>query len=97
MVVPVAQGRVAINAFPWANVTSVRNLENDQTVDIGANVVTPAPLDLAPGRYEVTLANPNFPKPITRTVDVSSGGNVDLFVTFSDPASASVPDFGVAE
>jgi hypothetical protein len=66
-------------------------------VDIGANVVTPAPLDLAPGRYEVTLAHPDFPRPITRTVDVPSGGNVDLYVTFRDPANASVPNFGVGE
>ena len=94
---PVAQGRVAVNAFPWANITSVRNLENGATVNVGANLVTPAPLDLAPGRYEITLANPNFPKPISRTVDVASGGDVTLYVTFSDPALASVPDFGVAE
>ncbi|HEV7241883.1 MAG TPA: protein kinase [Thermoanaerobaculia bacterium] len=95
--VPAAQGRIAVNAFPWANITSVRNLENGAAVDIGANLVTPAPLDLAPGRYEVTLANPNFPKPISRTVDVAPGGDVTLYVTFSDPALASVPDFGVAE
>ncbi len=97
VVLPVGPGRVAVNAFPWANVTSVRNADSGATIDIGANVVTPAPLDLAPGRYEVTLANPNFPQPIMRTVVVASGGNVDLHVTFSDPAVASVPDFGVAE
>jgi serine/threonine-protein kinase len=97
VVLPVAQGRIAVNAFPWANVTSVRNVDNGASVDIGTNVVTPAPLDLAPGRYEVTLANPNFAKPITRTVSVASGGNVDLYVTFTDPAAASVPDFGAGE
>jgi hypothetical protein len=97
-VVPVGQpGRVAINAFPWANVTSVRNLDSGESVDIGTNVVTPAPLDLAPGRYEVTLANPGFVKPITRTVSVAPSGDVELYVTFSDPASASVPDFGGAD
>jgi tRNA A-37 threonylcarbamoyl transferase component Bud32 len=97
-VVPAGQpGRVAINAFPWANVTSVRNLDNGETIDIGTNVVTPAPLDLAPGRYEVTLANPGFVKPITRTVSVASSSDVELYVTFSDPASASVPDFGGAK
>jgi hypothetical protein len=95
--VPVAQGRIAVNAFPWANVTSVRNADSGAAVDIGTNVVTPTPLDLPPSRYEVTLANPNFAAPITRTVSVASGGNVDLFVTFSDPASASVPDFEIGE
>ncbi|HET8775786.1 MAG TPA: serine/threonine-protein kinase [Thermoanaerobaculia bacterium] len=97
VVTPVTQGRIAVNAFPWANVTSVRNADSGVPVDVGAGVVTPAPLDLPPGRYEVTLANPNFPRPITRTVDVPSGGNVDLHVTFSDPAGASVPDFGAGE
>jgi serine/threonine-protein kinase len=89
-----AQGHLGINAFPWANVTSVRNLDNGQNVDIGTNVITPAPIDLAPGRYEVTLANPSFEKPITRTVDVSAGGESTLNVHFSDPAAAAVPNFG---
>ncbi len=97
VVTPVTQGRIAVNAFPWANVSSVRNADSGVSVDVGASIVTPAPLDLPPGRYEVTLANPNFPRPITRTVAVPSGGNVDLYVTFSDPASASVPDFGAGE
>jgi serine/threonine-protein kinase len=96
MAIPVAQGRVGINAFPWAEVTSVKNIDNGQSVDIGANVVTPAPLDLAPGRYEVTLSNPNFAKPITRTISLAPGTDETLWVSFSDPASASVPDFGAA-
>ncbi|HEX7833151.1 MAG TPA: serine/threonine-protein kinase [Thermoanaerobaculia bacterium] len=92
--VPAEAGHLGINAFPWANVTSVRNLDNGQTVDIGANVVTPAPIDLAPGRYEVTLANPSFARPITRTVDVAAGAEATLNVHFSDPSAAAVPDFG---
>jgi serine/threonine protein kinase len=91
------QGHLGINAYPWANVTSVRNLDSGQTVDIGADVVTPAPLGLAPGRYEVTLSNPAFPNPITRTVDIAAGDDETLYVTFSDPASASVPDFGARQ
>jgi serine/threonine protein kinase len=94
--IPVAQGHLGINAFPWAEVTSVKNLENGESVDIGTNVVTPAPLDLAPGRYEVTLTNPNFARPITRTISIAPGTDETLWVSFSDPASASVPDFGVA-
>ncbi|HEX2832880.1 MAG TPA: protein kinase [Thermoanaerobaculia bacterium] len=92
--VPAAAGHLGINAFPWANVTSVRNLDNGQTVDIGTNVVTPAPMDLAPGRYEITLANPGFDKPITRTVDVTAGKDATVTVHFSDPNLADVPDFG---
>jgi hypothetical protein len=95
--IPIEQGHLGINAFPWAEVTSVKNLDDGQTVDIGPNVVTPAPLDLAPGRYEVTLTNPKFAKPITRTVSVQAGADETLYVNFGDPASASVPDFGVAQ
>ena len=94
--VHVAQGHVGINAFPWALVTSVKNVDNGESIDIGANVVTPTPLDLAPGRYEVTLSNPNFARPITRTISVAAGTEETLWVSFSDPASAAVPDFGVA-
>jgi serine/threonine protein kinase len=89
-------GRLGINAFPWANVTAIRNVDSGQNVDIGANVVTPQPVDLAPGRYEVTLSNPRFGKPITRTVAITAGEEETLNVTFRDPALAALPDFGVA-
>ena len=73
----------------------MKNLDNGQSVEIGPDVVTPEPLDLAPGRYEVTLSNPDFPKPIKRTVAILAGAEETLYVTFGDPASAQVPDFGV--
>jgi hypothetical protein len=90
----ITPGRLGINAFPWATVTSIRNLENGENVDIGSSLVTPAPVDLAPGRYEVTLSNPRFAKQITRTVSIDPGAEATLNVQFSDPTSASLPDFG---
>jgi hypothetical protein len=89
-------GRLGINAFPWANVTSIRNLDNGQDVDLAPTLLTPTPVDLPPGRYEVTLANPQFAKPITRTVAITAGADETLNVTFRDPASAALPDFGAA-
>ncbi|MEO8382858.1 MAG: protein kinase [Acidobacteriota bacterium] len=86
------QGHLGVNAFPWATITSVRNLETGQLVDLGADVTTPVPLDLAPGRYEVTLANPKFREAITRKVTVEAGRDATLWVSFRDPASS--PDFG---
>jgi hypothetical protein len=91
-----AAGHLGINAYPWANVTSIRNLDNGQVVQMTAPLVTPAPIDLAPGRYEVTLANPEFADPITRTVSIASGRDETLTVHFSDPARAVLPDFGAA-
>ncbi|MFL6248762.1 MAG: protein kinase domain-containing protein [Thermoanaerobaculia bacterium] len=88
-------GRLGINAFPWANVTSIRNLDNGQDVEIAQSLVTPAPVDLPPGSYEVTLANPQFAKSITRTVTIAAGEDETLNVTFRDPSSVTLPDFGV--
>ena len=87
-------GRVAIHAFPWANVTNIRDLNSGK--DMAVELVTPAPIDLAPGRYEVTLSNPNFRKPITRTVDVAAGRDEMLSVQFTNAESASLPRFGAA-
>ena len=96
--VPAAgNGHLGINAFPWARVTSVRNLDNGQNIDIGTDLVTPAPLALPPGRYEVTLSHPDFAQPITRTVDITAGGDETLWVSFGNPQSAAVPDFGVPQ
>jgi serine/threonine-protein kinase len=92
--VAVQPGRLGINAFPWANVTSIRNLDNGQNVEI-TSPITPTPIDLPPGRYQVTLSNPQFPQPITRTVAIAAGQDEMLNVTFRDPASATLPDFGV--
>ena len=89
-----SQGHLGINAFPWARVTRVRNVASGQLVDIGTDVVTPLPLALDPGRYEVTLSNPNFPRTISRTVTMEAGRDVTLWVSFRDPSSAAVPDFG---
>jgi serine/threonine protein kinase len=90
-VVAVAPGRVALNAFPWAEVTSIRNVANGATVEMKAPFVTPAPVDLAPGTYEITLSNPAFRSPITRKVDVKAGQEQLINVAFVDPATATLP------
>jgi serine/threonine protein kinase len=89
-------GYLAINAFPWANVTEIRSLENGATVNVGAALITPAPVQLPAGRYEITLTNPNFSKPITRELSVRAGEDATLTVHFTDPAAAALPDFGGA-
>ena len=95
--VAIAQpGRLGINAFPWANVKSIRDLDSGKDVAIAADLITPAPVELPPGRYEVMLTNPQFAQPITRTVAIDAGADETLNVTFRDPASAALPDFGVA-
>ncbi|MEA2326823.1 MAG: eukaryotic-like serine/threonine-protein kinase, partial [Thermoanaerobaculia bacterium] len=91
--VAAAPGRIALNAFPWAEVTSIRNVANGATVEMNAPFVTPAPVDLAPGTYEITLSNPAFRSPITRKVDVKAGQEQLVNVAFADPATATLPQF----
>jgi hypothetical protein len=91
-VVPVAPGRVALNAFPWGEVTSIRNVANGATVDLKAPFVTPAPVDLAPGTYEITLTNPAYRSSITRKVDVKAGEELIVNVQFADPSTATLPE-----
>jgi len=96
-IVPKAQAHVGINAFPWAEVQHVRDLDGGQEVALQANIVTPAQIDLSPGKYEITLTNPAFKKPITETIEVGAGEQRTINVQFTDAASASLPDFGASE
>jgi serine/threonine protein kinase len=89
-----APRRLAINAFPWAAVASIRNLDNGESIDLGAQLLTPATVDVAPGRYELTLTNPSHAKAITRTVTVADGEDTAVTVHFTDPGRAPLPDFG---
>jgi serine/threonine-protein kinase len=93
-VIPTASGRLGINAYPWANVTSIVNVDNGQSIEFSSPLVTPTPIDLAPGKYEVTLANPNYRRPITRRVEVRPGQEEVLFVQFAE--ASSMPRLGGA-
>jgi serine/threonine-protein kinase len=91
---PRAQAHLGINAFPWAGVTSIRNLADGSDVKIDPSLVTPVLIDLPPGKYAITLANPDFRDPITRTVLLKAGSDQTIEVPFSNPATAPIPSFG---
>jgi hypothetical protein len=91
--IPIAQGHLGINAFPWANVTSIRNLDNGSSVELHGALVTPAPIDLAPGRYEITLSNPAFRNTLTEQVEVRANEDAVVNARFADPAAAALPRF----
>jgi eukaryotic-like serine/threonine-protein kinase len=96
--VPGTPALLAINAFPWANVTAIRNVETGSQIELKQPLVTPsAPIDLPPGRYEVTLANPAFSRPISKTVELRAGDEQIVNVQFSDPAAAPLPRFGAKQ
>ena len=90
---PAAMARVAINAWPWGQVTSIRNVKDGKSVALTAPLITPAPIDLAPGRYEITFSNPAFRTPITKTVDVAPGDQQLVTAQFADPLKARLPRF----
>lgn len=92
--IPARSLHLAINAFPWANVTSIRNTESGQQIELKEPLVTPAPIDLPPGKYEITLSNPAFAQPIAKTIDLRRGDET-LNVEFTAADNASLPDFGV--
>ena len=96
-VVPRAAGHLGINAFPWAEVRRVRDLNDGQDVELPETLVTPARLDLTPGRYEITLANPSFEKPITKTIAIGSGEESRVDVQFTNADAAAVPNFGAPQ
>ena len=96
-IIPRAAGHVGLTAYPWAEVRSVRDLNDNHDVELHSKLVTPAQLELTPGRYEITFANPSFDKSITKTIEVGAGGEQRVNVEFADPAKASLPDFGGAQ
>jgi serine/threonine-protein kinase len=87
----VTPGHLGINAYPWAMVTSIRDVRSGRSVALEKPLVTPAPIDLAPGRYEVTLSNPDFPEPIVKTVEVKAGEEQMLHVPFADASKLALP------
>jgi hypothetical protein len=95
-IVAIAPGHLGINAYPWANVTSIRNVDSGRPVTLKAPLVTPAPIDLAPGRYEVTLSNPAYSEPIVKTVEVKAGRDQLLHVPFADASRLALPNLAGA-
>jgi len=91
--VVVARARLGINAFPWGQVMGIRNVASGENVALRGPVVTPAPIELAPGTYEITLTNPKYPQPLRRTVSLRPGEEQDINVAFVDPSSVSLPRF----
>ena len=89
----VVRARLGINAFPWGEVTNIRNVGSGESVSLAAPLVTPAPIDLAPGTYEITLTNPKFPQPLRKTVSLRAGDEQAINLSFVDPSSVSLPRF----
>ncbi|HYM60210.1 MAG TPA: protein kinase [Thermoanaerobaculia bacterium] len=91
--IPIATAHLGLNAFPWGEVTSIRNTDSGQHIEMKTPLVTPAPIDLAPGRYEITMRNPAFPRPVIQSIEVRAGDDRTITLTFTDPSQAALPRF----
>ena len=89
-------GHVGINAYPWGEVTRIRNVESGLFAATG-QAVTPTSVELEPGVWEITLTHPSFREPLSLEVIVAAGSDQVVNGHFLDPRLAALPDFGGSE
>jgi hypothetical protein len=90
----VAPGRIGLQAFPWGEVTAVKNIATGVDVQVAEKLVTPGSIELPAGRYEITVSNPSYPKPQTQSVEIASGETKVVSFLFRKATEADYPDFG---
>lgn len=93
VVPPAPTGRLELNAFPWARVRAVRNATSGETYPIAGDLVTPVPLDLPAGSWEIEFASPGLDRTLVERVDLREGEVRSVQVAFLDPAASPLPDF----
>jgi serine/threonine-protein kinase len=86
-------GYLGINAYPWGEVIHIRELETGRAVPLNERIVTPAMINLQPGRYEITISNPSYPEPIAQVVDVKAGADSGVMAQFATATESTFPDF----
>lgn len=69
-------GRLVINAFPWAQVTSVVDAQGSE--QLSGTGETPLVLSLAPGAYKVSLSNPYSKRTVVLDANVVAGETTRL-------------------
>jgi hypothetical protein len=71
--IPAGQGALLLSASPWGEIDKIIDSKSQQQVLLSEdNRSTPARIDLAPGKYSVTLSGPNG-KTTTFDVQVDAG------------------------
>jgi len=74
----VEEAELAINAFPWGEVKSVKDVATGkEQLPTGQPLYTPAKLRLPPGKYTVVLMNPNSGKRATCSVSLLATKTTD--------------------
>ena len=92
-VVVVAPARLGLHAYPWGELAAVKNLASGEAVALSETLVTPASLELPPGRYEITMNGPDG-KPLIKPVELVAGAPALITFRFRTVAADEYPDFG---
>jgi len=58
--VPPADGVLIVDALPWGSLREIVDLDHSAPVPLSEKTTTPYRLSLPPGRYRVTVSNPDF-------------------------------------
>ena len=79
---------LALDAFPWGRIVSVREPATGQRIAAMEGLVTPRRLSLPPGRWEVAIASGVGSEVRTLTVDLAPGSTRIESVAFVTPGNA---------
>lgn len=79
---------LALDAFPWGRIVSVREPFTGQRIAAMEGLVTPRRLSLPPGRWEVAIASGVGSEVRTLTVDLAPGSTRIESVAFITPGNA---------
>jgi hypothetical protein len=79
---------LALDAFPWGRIVSVRDPSTGQRLAAMEGLVTPRRLSLPPGRWEVAIASGVGSEVRTLTVDLAPGSTRIESVAFITPGNA---------
>ncbi len=79
---------LALDAFPWGRIVSVRDPVSGRRLEELEGLATPRRLSLPPGRWEIAISAGNGPDVRTLTVDLAPGSSRTESVAFATPGGA---------
>jgi serine/threonine-protein kinase len=79
---------VALDAFPWGRIVSVREPASGRRLAAMEGLATPRRLTLPPGRWEISIESGIGPDTRTITVDLGPGSTRIESVSFTTPGNA---------
>lgn len=83
-----AEATLALDAFPWGRIVSVRDPASGRKLAALEGLATPRRLSLPPGRWEISVASGVGGDVRTLTVDLAPGSTRTESVAFATPGNA---------